>query len=157
VAHHSQVVGDMVSEIVPEVSVDARAGQNRADTHSAEDMERGTAGDDSKEGHVVAVDAQFRCADGAEDDQVPEVVHCARPVTVEAALKVLDVADRSERSTNQPWQVVVVARMVGWVVIVEAAAAPREEHSVALHSLPLPLCHSAFSSGTFGRGRKASE
>jgi hypothetical protein len=102
VEHHSQVVGDMVSVIVPGVSVDARVGQNRADTHSVEGMERGTVEDDSKEGRVVAVDAQFRCADGVEDDRVLEVGHYARPATVEAALKVVDVLNRSERSTNQP-------------------------------------------------------
>jgi hypothetical protein len=105
---------------------------------------------------VVEADAQFRCVNGGVYDQVLGVGHCARPATVEAGLAV-EVADRWERSTTLPWQVVVAAQMAELAVIVKSAAVPQEERTAPLHSLPLQRCHSAFSSDTSDRGRKSGE
>jgi hypothetical protein len=110
VAHHLPVVGDRASEIVPAASVHVRAGQNRADTHLVEDTERETAAGGLEEHRVVAVDAQYRCVGGVEYGLVQEVDRCARPAAGEADLAA-EAADRSERSTILPLQVVVVPQM----------------------------------------------
>jgi hypothetical protein len=145
----------MTSEIVLAASVHVRAGQNRVGTHSVEDTERETAAGDLKEQHVVVADVQCRCVDGVEYGLVREVDRYARPAAEEAGLAA-EAADRLERPTILPLQVVVAAQMAEWAVIVKSTAVPQEERRAPSHWLPLLRCHSVFSSGISDRDMKLS-